>query len=184
MAGNTLAERSACLAEARRRGYSEAAIAEFLADSPGDECRLLTALGTPTLAASMPYDPSNPYVLQAIAAGVPESSIRNFLLREPGDYARILSAVSYGGVIMPPGSGPAAPRASGWAANPSGGVPSAVMPPASYAPPSASVVAAPGGVLLPASVTAAAPPMLAGLGGNTLLLLVAAAVVVYLMVNR
>lgn len=65
--GNSPEERAACLAEARRRGYPESEIQSFLADSPGDECRLLTGALAPTpgalagdpwtIARSIPTDP-------------------------------------------------------------------------------------------------------------------------------
>jgi hypothetical protein len=48
--GNSPEERAACLARARAL-YSEADIQAFLADSPGDECRLLTGALAPTPGA-------------------------------------------------------------------------------------------------------------------------------------
>lgn len=56
----------------------------------------------------MAYDPTNPYVREAIAAGVSDVWIRSFILTNDNDYHRILAAASgdagaYGGKT--PGSG-------------------------------------------------------------------------------
>lgn len=44
----------------------------------------------------MAYDPSNPYVVEALAKGIGEPWIDNFLRNNPNDYHRLLTAAGVG----------------------------------------------------------------------------------------
>lgn len=168
--GNTPTERAACLARARQL-YSEADIQAFLADSPGDECRLLTGALAPTPGA-LAGDPWT----AARSAPTPGSDIPTDPVLRAAYFAGHPGPTPY--VVAPSSITPTVPV-------PLALVAPLVAPPATLPASNALVLTAPpGGGSVPVPSPAAAPPMLAGLADNKLLLLALAVAAYFVFVRR